>query len=66
MPQCFEILAERDRLKALNADMLAALKLAEDHLQEDIWKGDSHPVGRCPVLDVVRAAIAKAEGEDVE
>ena len=43
-------------------DMHEALKAAEGHLEE--MRGDPklHPIGQCPVLDQVRAALAKAEG----
>ena len=50
------------RLIAAAPDLLAALKTAEGHLSEELGYKELHPIGHCPVLDVVRAAIAKAEG----
>lgn len=40
--------------------MLDALEVAEGHLNK---YAATHPRGRCKVLGTVRAAIAKAEGE---
>lgn len=55
------------RLIAAAPDLLDALQSAAGHLQETLddprWR-EMHPVGICPVLDKVRAAIAKATGED--
>lgn len=42
--------------------LLAALKLAEGHLEEMRQDKRWHPIEHCPVLDQVRAAIAQAEG----
>lgn len=63
---------ERAQVQALNhgrreydgvvVNLLAALKTAEGHLSETLADKQWHPIGHCPVLDVVRAAIAKAEG----
>ena len=53
MPQCFEILAERDRLKAVNADLLKAPYDASFYYAED--RGDEYREAL--------AAISKAEGE---
>lgn len=43
-------------------DLLDALKLAEDHFASSENCGVCHPVGDCPTLRVIQAAIAKAEG----
>lgn len=56
---------EMDRLANLFAagpDMLAALKLAEDHFASSENCGVCHPIGDCPTLRVIRTAIKKAEG----
>ena len=60
--------AERDRLKALNAELLAALKSIDKHVnnafddQGYFYPGVSEETGSKAFKDVVRA-IAKAEGE---
>lgn len=53
-----DILAERDRLRALNAELLAALVQCEDLLSELADGGAENPE-----LEIARAAIAKAKGE---
>lgn len=62
-------LAERDRLKALNAELLAALELAASEIEElhrraaqRDWAGYSGAHGVC-VVYAGRAAIAKAKRE---
>jgi hypothetical protein len=50
------------RLIAAAPDLLDALKRAEGHLADEIHNRHIHPIGHCPVLDWVRAAIAEAEG----
>jgi DNA repair exonuclease SbcCD ATPase subunit len=54
--------AEIDRLSALNAELVAALENAEGHLEEMRKDAKWHPIGDCPVLNKVRAALAKAKG----
>jgi hypothetical protein len=50
-------------LIAAAPDLLEALREAAQHLEEDnALHPDLHPIGQCPVLDLVRSAIAKAEG----
>ena len=47
-------------------EMLEALREAESHLAEELADARFsavHPGGHCPVLDRVRAALAKAKGE---
>lgn len=44
-------------------EMYDALRAAEGHLSELLTDKQWHPIGHCPVLDVVRAALAKAEGK---
>lgn len=53
-----EILAERDHLKAINADLLEALR--------DIVRAYDRNMGRSALrlrIELARAAIAKAKGE---
>ena len=47
--------------QGVNEEMIAALKLAEGHLEEMRQDLKQHPIGHCPVLDHVRAVIRKAE-----
>jgi hypothetical protein len=50
------------RLIVAAPEIFAALKETARHLEEDTaLHPDLHPVGKCPVLDMARAAIAKAE-----
>lgn len=51
------------RLIAASPQLLEACKAAADHLREERKNKTTHPIGQCPVLDVVLAAIAKAQGE---
>ena len=44
-------------------ELLEALELAEGHLAEMLGDPKWHPIGHCPVLDRVRAVLAKARGE---
>ena len=53
-------------LHASAQQLLEACQLAEDHLEQELVgeKGRAlHPIGQCPTLDVVKAAIAAATGE---
>jgi hypothetical protein len=45
-------------------EMYAALKAAEGHLSETLADERWHPIGHCPVLEMVRAAIAAYEKND--
>jgi len=62
-------LEEAERVRALckaAPEMLEALREAESHLAEELADARFsavHPGGHCPVLDRVRAALAKAKGE---
>lgn len=49
-------------LIAASPSMLKALEYAEGHLAETLADNEWHPIGHCPVLDAVRAAIASAKG----
>ena len=53
------------RLMAAAPQLYEALEAAEDHLADDLNNTALHPVGDCPVLREVRAALAKARGEAV-
>ena len=57
-----ETAAERDRLREINAELLAALK----ELSDGMWAGDgiSNPAVPGHQVAKARAAIARAEGED--
>ena len=50
------------RLIAAAPDLYEALKAAEGHLAETLSDARWHPIGKCPVLELVRAALSKAEG----
>ena len=50
------LLAERDRLKAVNVELLAACKAAEERIR----RGCNDPDDK--LSDQLRAAIARAEG----
>ena len=61
-PKCFEELeAERDRLKALNAELLAALE-ASYQLIPPPTPGSMGEERMMQTIDQVKATIAKAEG----
>lgn len=49
-------------LIAAAPDLYEALKAAEGHLAETLSDARWHPIGKCPVLELVRAALSKAEG----
>ena len=57
-----DLTAERDRLRALNAELLTALKMLIDHgiLHEDTSCPEDDTC-TCLVADAVSAAIRKAE-----
>jgi hypothetical protein len=59
-------LKDADALLIASApELLKACKAAVEHLEEELRNprySHLHPVGECPVLDLIRAAIAKAEG----
>ena len=55
------VLPERDRLKAINAELLAALQIMTDHAAETYPHFKSERGQRD--IDAARAAIAKARGE---
>ena len=48
-------------LIAAAPDLYHALKAAEGHLEEMRQDLRWHPIAHCPVLDLVRAALARAE-----
>ena len=52
--------AERDRLKALNAEMLAALKEVLGHTHEYVEQGDAYMPR---VQEIIEYAIEKAEAK---
>ena len=55
------------RLIAAAPELLEALKEAIQHLKEDDALFPAlHPVGKCPVLERAKAAIAKAESAKEE
>ena len=63
-PKCYvELEAERDRLKALNAEMLKALKQAYELIPPPT-PGSLGEIRIMRANGVVKAAIAKAEGVD--
>jgi hypothetical protein len=50
------------RLIAAAPDLLEALKEVVQHLKEDDALFPAlHPIGKCPVLEMAKAVIAKAE-----
>jgi hypothetical protein len=54
-----------ERVRALEeekAALVKALELAAGHLEEQLDCKRCHPVGLCPVLDELRAALALAKG----
>ncbi len=44
-------------------ELLVALDAARRHVVETLHVPEWHPIGHCPVLDQVEAALAKARGE---
>ena len=69
MREAEEARTERDRLRAVNAELLAALEKAKDEIEElhrrtaqKDWAGYSNAHGVCVVYNA-RAALAKAKGE---
>lgn len=42
-------------------ELLVACKAAQEHLRNERQNKVTHPIGLCPTLDLVDAAIAKAE-----
>ena len=57
-----EMLANQ-RLMAAAPELYEALEAAEGHLADDLNNTALHPVGDCPVLWKVRAALAKVRGD---
>lgn len=56
-----ELLAERDRLREVNAALLAALERVEREWVNP-YDGGTFENGELPAMDQARAAIAKAKG----
>jgi hypothetical protein len=61
--QLAEALVQNGQLRALNAELLAALKLAEGWLHEGEGEGGLYDRDTVEAMAIVRAALAKAEGE---
>ena len=47
-------------------EMREALQFAEGHLEEERQNPITHPIADCPVLNGVRAALAKADGKETK
>lgn len=55
------LLRELTAARARIAVLTKALQAAEGHLEETLHDPKWHPVGRCPVLELVRATLAGTE-----
>ena len=55
------VLMDEHRLREINAELLAALQWAFDCWASGAWLNED---GQTPDIEPVRAAIARAEGED--
>jgi len=60
----FPLLEEVKRLRAANADLLAACKKALSYISADMPTSDIQFAAMDDVEDALRSAIAKAEGSD--
>lgn len=55
-----DALAQLKREAKERADLLTACRVAASHLREAVDCPRCHPIGRCPTLDRVEAAITNA------